>query len=212
VIGVWTASRSIRGNRQKARLGNPLINELLTGLPDKDKWSRRYPSQDRNLLNYIYFPTFPAILDALFRGAVNSVLKTNFATIAPTNFPRRDLIAALLSGVPGINYLQDVPTRYTEMVRLNTSTAVTAPANQSNLGVVGGDLAGYPNGRRPGDDVVDIILRVAMGVLCYANLGVCTPANAVTGNVAFTDGAPVNAGYFATAWPYFNDPRPGNLN
>jgi len=120
------------------------------------------------------------------------------------------MVAALLTGVPGINLLQDTPTRYSEQLRLNTSIAATPAANQSSLGVIGGDVAGYPNGRRLGDDVVDIILRVAMGVLCYANLGVCSPSNAVVGNVAFTDGAPVNASYFDLTFPYVQYPIPGS--
>jgi len=210
VIGVWAASRSIRGNRQKARLGNPLFNELIIGLSDKDTWNRRVPADDRRLNNYLLYPTFPAILDILFRAAVNGVLKTNFSTIAPTNFPRNDLVTALLTGIPGINLLQDISTRRIEMLRLNTSIPPTPPANQSSLGVVGGDLAGFPNGRRLGDDAIDIVLRVVMGVLCYAKLGVCNPADAVTGNVAFTDGAPINAGYFDTTWPYIKTPIPGS--
>jgi len=210
VIGVWAASRSIRGNRQKSRLGNPLFNELIIGLKDKDKWNRRRPNEDRRLLNYLLYPTFPAILNILFGSAVNSVLKTHFATIAPTNFPRNDLVTALLTGIPGINLLQDVSTRRIEMLRLNTSIPPTPAANQSSLGVIAGDLAGFPNGRRLGDDAIDIILRCVMGVLCYAKLGVCTPSDAVVGNVAFTDGAPINAGYFDTTWPYIKTPIPGS--
>jgi len=210
VIGVWAGTRSIRGDRQKSRLANPLVNEVLNGLKDKDKWNRRRPSQDRRLLNYIYFPTFPAILDILFRSAVNTVLGQNFSTIAPTNFPRKDLIAALLTGVPGINYLVNPPTARYEYLRLNTSIPPTPLATQNPLGVIGGDVGGYPNGRRLGDDVIDIILRVAMGVLCYANLGVCVPGDAVVGNVAFTDGAPVNATYFDATWPYIQTPWAGS--
>jgi len=210
VIGIWTASRSIRGNRQRSRLGNPLINELLTALKDKDKWNRRRPTQDRRLLNYIFYPTFPAILDILFRSAVNGVLKQNFPTIAPTNFPRRDLIAALLTGVPGLNLLQDTPTRMLEYLRLNTSIPPTPAATQNSLGVIGADIAGFPNGRRFGDDVVDIYLRVTMGVLCYANLGVCQPSDAVVGKVPFTDGAPTNASYYDVTWPYIKNPLPGS--
>ena len=75
---------------------------------------------------------------------------------------------------------------------------------QSNLGVLGGDTAGFPNGRRPGDDVVDIELRAAMGVLCTLNdpatFG-CVPADAPTGNLPFTDGATVGASDFDAAFP-----------
>jgi len=209
VIGVWATTSAIRNGRQRARLANPLVNELLIGLKDKDKWSRRHPSQDGILLNYIYYPSFPAILDVLFRGAVNAVLKKNFKTIAPTNFPRADLTATFLTGVPGLNYLQ-YGTRNVEIMRLNTSVPPTPLASQNHLGVIAGDAAGYPNGRRLGDDVIDITLRVAMGALCYAGLGVCDPSDAVVGNVPFTDGAPVNASYFDATWPYIQTPWAGS--
>jgi hypothetical protein len=209
VIGVWATSRTINGGRQQARLGNPLVNELLIGLKDKDRWNRRNPGGDKHLLNYIMYPTFPAILDLLFRSAVNSALGTSFSTIAPTNFPRSDLVAALLTGVPGLNYLSD-NGKLVDLLRLNTSTAVTPAASQNTYGVIGGDSAGYPNGRRPGDDVIDIVLRVAMGVLCHANLGVCSPNDAVVGSAAFTDGAPVSASSFNTAWPYLLTPNAGS--
>jgi len=209
VIGVYATTRAIRGDRQKSRLGNPLINELLIGLKDKDKWTRRNPGSDKNLLNYIMYPTFPAVLDLLFRGAVNSVLGTNFATIAPTNFPRADLVAALLTGVPGLNYLKQ-GSKLADLLRLNTSVDITAYGSQNTLGVIAGDAAGFPNGRRPGDDVIDIVLRVAMGVLCHAGLGVCVPADAVVGTVELTDGAPIFDTDFGQTFPYLNTPNAGS--
>jgi hypothetical protein len=75
--------------------------------------------------------------------------------------------------------------------------------------VIGGDNAGFPNGRRPGDDVVDIELRVAMGRLCTLNLG-CKPADAPSGAVDFTDGALVNDSQFDAGFPYLLDPLPGS--
>ena len=86
--------------------------------------------------------------------------------------------------------------------------------------MIAGDLAGYPNGRRPGDDVVDITLRVAMGALCYpltlngakTDLGLCTPANAPVGQAPFTDGAPVSAADFDTTFPYLRTPLAGASN
>jgi len=105
------------------------------------------------------------------------------------------------------------------MIRLNTAIPATPVASQSPLGLAAGDLAGYPNGRRPGDDVVDIALRVVMGALCYplpvgaggapTNLGFCTPANAPVGNAAFTDGAPTTPTDFV-AFPYLQTPLPGS--
>jgi len=209
VIGVYATTRTIRGNNQRSRLGNPLINELLIGLKYKDRWNQRSPGGDRNLLKFILYPTFSAILDLLFRSAVNSVLHTSFSTIAPTNFPRLDLSAALLTGVPGINALSK-GGKLVDLLRLNTSSKVVAPGSQNSLGVIAGDGSGYPNGRRPGDDVIDIVLRVVMGVLCHLDLGVCKPSQANTGSAAYTDGAPVNASFFATSWPYLNTPNPGS--
>ena len=83
---------------------------------------------------------------------------------------------------------------------------------QNHLGVVGGDLAGFPNGRRPGDDVVDIALRVSMGLLCHANLGVCAPSDAPTGTLPFTDGVRQQASQFDNAFPYLRTPIPGARN
>jgi hypothetical protein len=209
VIGVFATSRSIRGGRQRARLANPLVNELLIGLKDKDRWSRRNPGGDKNLLKYIMYPTFPAIISLLFVDAVNGVLGTNFNTIAPTNFPRADLIATFLTGVPGLNHLQN-GTKYVDIMRLNTSIAPTARDTQNSFGVIAGDGAGYPNGRRVGDDVIDITLRVAMGVLCHLGLGVCSPSDAVVGDQPITDGAPSAATDYPDHFPYMHTPNPGD--
>jgi len=234
VIGVWsTASlpqaRLLRPNPtykstaleggayvQVSRLGNPLVNELVIGLPDKDLFNAVKPTSDGALLAYVTNPTFPAILDALFRAPVNATLGTNFATLAPTNFPRNDLVATFLTGFAGVNQLKTVTP--SEEMRLNTAIAPTPQAAQSTFGVVGNDLAGYPNGRRPGDDTVDITLRVAMGRLCYpipvagklTDLGLCKPADAPTGMVAYTDGAPSSATNILNAFPYLNPPLRGS--
>jgi hypothetical protein len=104
-----------------------------------------------------------------------------------------------------------------EMQRLNMNVPATPAAQQSTFGVAGGDLAGFPNGRRPGDDVVDIALRVVMGRLCHpvpingtnTDLGLCTPANAPVGTAPFTDGAPVTAADFDVQFPYLRTPIPG---
>jgi hypothetical protein len=98
------------------------------------------------------------------------------------------------------------------MLRLNTSIAPTPKGNQSNLGVLGGDSAGFPNGRRPGDDVVDATLRVAMGVLCTLNNKAvfgCNPTDAAGGSAPLTDGASVDDSFFDGAFPYLKAPLPG---
>ena len=91
------------------------------------------------------------------------------------------------------------------MRRLNTSTPPVAAAQQSTLGVLGSDTAGFPNGRRPGDDVVDIELRVAMGVLLPAD-------QAPDGQLPYTDGTSLSASDFAQTFPYLNPPLPGSPN
>ncbi len=201
---------------QVSRLGMPLVNELVIGLRDKDLFNAAEPMGDAALGTYVTNPTFPAILDVLFRAPVNTTLGTNIANLAPNNFPRNDLVAAFLTGIRTLN--QQATVTPSEMVRLNTAVPVTPRAAQSRFGVAGDDLAGFPNGRRPGDDVADIVLRVAMGRLCHpvpingvqTDLGLCTPANAPVGTVAFTDGAPVSARDLQNAFPYLNTPIPGS--
>jgi hypothetical protein len=196
---------------QVSRLGMPLVNELVIGLPDKDAFNASVPSGDATFLNYVTNPTFPAILDLLFRAAVGSP-----TTIAPTNFPRNDLVATYLTGIKSLNQLGTVTP--SEMIRLNTAVNPTAYGSQSTFGVVGNDLAGFPNGRRPGDDTVDITLRVAMGRLCYpvpisgaqTALGLCQTTDAPTGMIAFTDGAPIHDTDVQNAFPYLNAPIAGS--
>jgi hypothetical protein len=234
VIGAWTTSSlpqarlldpspsyaapALQGGAyvQVSRLANPLVNELVIGLPKKDLFNGSKPSGDAVLADYVTNPTFPAILDILFRAPVNATLGTNIANLAPSNFPRNDLVATFLTGIATLNQLKTVTP--SEIMRLNTAINPTPQASQSTFGVVGNDLAGYPNGRRPGDDAVDITLRVAMGRLCYpvpiagtqTDLGLCKTTDAPVGNVAFTDGAPISAMDVQNAFPYLNPPIPGS--
>ena len=201
---------------QVSRLGNPLVNELVIGLKDKDRFSSAEPKNDGQFADYVTHPSLPELLNILFKDAVNTTLGANLPTLAPTNFPRMDLVTAFLTGFPGVNQLKVVTP--SEMLRLNTGIAATAQMQQSAFGVAGNDLAGFPNGRRPGDDVVDIALRVVMGRLCYpipvagvdTDLGLCKPADANVGNVPFTDGAPLNASMMKNVFPYLADPISGS--
>ena len=186
---------------QVSRLGMPLVNEVVIGLKDKNKFNASEPKDDAQFLDYVTNPTLPALLEALFGSA---------GVKAPTNFPRTDLVAAFLTGVPGLNQPANVVA--SEMVRLNTAIAPAPGPSQNRLGVLGGDNAGFPNGRRPGDDVVDIELRVAMGVLCTLNIGGCTPANAPAGALKYTDGAYISSAFFATEFPYLRAPLKGSPN
>ena len=179
---------------QVSRLGNPLVNEVVIGLPDKNRFNASRPDGDARFATYVTHPTLPEILELLFPVA------------APDNFPREDLVAVFVTGIPGVNQLG-----FGEMLRLNTAVPPTPAAEQESLGLLAGDPAGFPNGRRPGDDVVDIALRAAMGAVCHAFPGVfCSPADAPSGDLPFTDGAFVDAGFFATSFPYLNPPIPGS--
>ncbi|MDN4502700.1 DUF4331 domain-containing protein [Alteromonadaceae bacterium BrNp21-10] len=201
---------------QVSRLGNPLVNELVIGLKDKDTFSTSHPKDDGQFIDYVTHPSLPELLNILFKDAVNTTLGANIETLAPTNFPRNDLVTAFLTGFPGVNQLATVTGA--EMLRLNTGIPATIQTEQSAFGVAGNDLAGFPNGRRPGDDVVDIALRVVMGRLCYpipvngveTDLGLCTTDDASVGNVPFTDGAPVNASMMDAAFPYLATPLAGS--
>jgi len=211
--GIWATVRTLAHApnntavhipvQQVSRLGNPLVNEVVIGIDAKDSFNGAVPSNDGQFATFVTNPTLPSIISLLFAGALN-----NGNNIAPTNFPRQDLVTAFLTGVPGLN---QGGSGVCEVLRLNTSIPATPPASQNSLGVIAGDNAGFPNGRRPGDDVIDIALRVMMGVLCTINLGF-TPSQAQFGGLAYGDGAPVSVNNFKPGFPYLNDPLPGAVN
>jgi hypothetical protein len=194
VIAAWTSASTVDGSNlvQVSRLGQPLVNEVVVGIRDKDQFNASHPSGDPQFLDYVTHPTLPALVELLFGAA---------GVRAPTNFPRNDLVTVFLTGVPGLNADGGVG----ELLRLNTGIAAAPAAAQNNLGVIAGDAAGFPNGRRPGDDVVDIALRVVMGKLLSTN-------DAPSGQLPFTDGATVNASMFKNVFPYLNTPIPGSPN
>ncbi len=194
VIAGWTTASKYDGTNlvQVSRLGQPLVNEVVIGLKDKDAFNASEPKDDAQFANYVTHPTLPALIELLFGSA---------GVRAPTNFPRADLVEVFLTGVPSLNQT----TATAEMLRLNTTTPTVAAAAQNNLGVIGGDVAGFPNGRRPGDDVVDIALRVVMGKLLSTN-------DAPSGQLPFTDGALVTANMFQSVFPYLAPPLAGSPN
>ena len=191
IIGAWTTAYTRAGDhyRQVSRLSAPLVNEVVIGLPDKDRFNASLPANDAVFAKYVTNPTLPILLQVLF------------GVQAPTLYPRTDLVAAFLTGLPGLN--KPATVKPAEMMRLNTSIAPRTAAAQQTLGALAGDTAGFPNGRRPGDDVVDIELRVAMGVLL-------TAAQAPSGQLPYTDGAALKASDFASTFPYLNTPIPGS--
>jgi hypothetical protein len=195
--GSWT---------QVSRLGMPLVNEVVIGRDDKDKFNGSRPIDDtKQFAVYVTNPTLPALIQTLFPSAK-----------APTNFPRTDLETVFLTGIAGLNQPKNVVPA--EMLRLNTAIAPTPQGKQNALGVAAGDNAGFPNGRRPGDDVVDLSLRVAMGALCVLTgptdtlkVG-CKPSDAPAGGLPFTDGVRRDATTFQAVFPYLNTPIPGSFN
>jgi hypothetical protein len=187
---------------QVSRLGAPLVNEVVIGLPDKDRFNASQPKNDGQFADYVTNPSLPVLLQTLFGTA---------GVKAPNVYPRTDLEAAFLTGVSGLN--QPPKVTASEMLRLNTSTAVTPVASQSDLGVLGGDTSGFPNGRRPIDDVVDIELRVAMGALLSPFDGSASdpdPTSDVSRQLHYTDGAQPNPANYLTVFPYLNTPIAGS--
>jgi hypothetical protein len=187
---------------QVSRLGAPLVNEVVIGLPDKDRWNASVPKDDAQFADYVTNPSLPVLLQALFGGA---------GVKAPNVYPRTDLVAAFLTGIKGLNQPANVTAA--EELRLNTSTPPTPVASQNDLGVLGGDLAGFPNGRRPIDDVVTIELRVAMGVLLAPFNGSASdpdPASDVSRQLHYTDGVEPNPADYLTVFPYVNTPLGGS--
>ncbi|MEO5698414.1 MAG: DUF4331 domain-containing protein, partial [Burkholderiaceae bacterium] len=225
VIGAWTTASlrqarllnpqpgsglgkgSVEGGAwsQVSRLGMPLVNEVVIGTADKDRFNASKPKDDGQFIDYVTNPTLPAFVETLFPSAK-----------APTNFPRTDLVTVYLKGIEGLNQPKNVVA--SEMMRLNTSIPVTPAASQNAMGVAAGDNAGFPNGRRPADDTVDHSLRVAMGALCVLTGNTdalkvgCKPSDAPAGGLPLTDGVRKTAADYPTAFPYLGAPLPGSIN
>ena len=200
-VGVWaTTSRprvSVRQSnrgvpdrsglfRQVQRMGNPLINELIIGTGSKDRFSMDQPANDAQFAAFFSDPTLPRVLNALTGGVL--------AIPAP---PRVDL-RPLVQYVPPIAAGGTSPGPIADLLRLNTGVPPTPVASASRLGVLGGDSAGFPNGRRVFDDVVDIALRVvAGGVLAAPFSGYNAAVNGSLG-----DGVNVNDTAYQAVFPY----------
>ena len=184
--GMHDADPSFGGYSQVQRLGNPLINELIIGTGTKDYWSMSQPVNDSQFASFDLNPLFVTIIDSLY-----SVLAPGALYSPPA--PRTDLL-------PLVEYLPPIAARGTptgpiaDLLRLNTGVHPTAPASASRLGLLKPDAAGFPNGRRLFDDVVDITLRVAVGgVLAGDKCGASNTSNCnVFPNNILGDGVNVN--------------------
>ena len=198
VVGVWSTTerkrlgvvrrrqgRQVRAHWvQVSRLGNPLVNEVVIPLGKKDQFNRTTPDRDAQLYGrYVLNPELAAVLNALFH--VN----------APEH-NRTDIVQAVLQGIPGLNQTAGAPgPPAVDTLKVNLGTPPASGA-ENRFGVIGGDMAGYPNGRRLGDDVVDIDLQVIAGFL--------------KGNrVPLGDGVDRNDKPFLSAFPYLAPPTSG---
>jgi hypothetical protein len=194
-IGVWgTTSRrrntirrspgpiTIQGGwRQVQRMGNPLINELLIGIGFKDRFSMDQPKNDAQFADFFLNPPIATIVESLY-----SVLVPGALDVPPA--PRNDLL-------PLVNYPGPQTGPIADLLRLNTGVPATPLAMASRLGLIAGDGAGFPNGRRVFDDVTDITLRVGVGGVLIANF------NRFPNNV-LGDGVNVNDAPYRTSFPY----------
>jgi hypothetical protein len=235
VIGVWTTASRQRVRVRKdggdgagdfgsgpwtqvSRLGNPLTNELLIGIGDKDRWNALPPTSDGGpFLEYFATPLLPQLLPSLYPGVFPNLAAYN----SSAHNVRPDIEAIFLTGIPtGVITPAPTFTNYNgtgikaDMLRLNT--AIPPASSPSNLGLLGLDVAGYPNGRRVFDDVATIALRAVAG----ATLGFVTSftADGAAGVVDFgltTGGADIPAkgteNYLST-FPYLGTPYSGYSN
>ena len=202
-IGVWsTASRQSTTTRtptgpahagdwvQVSRLGNPLVNEVVIPVGTKDVFNGLEPTGDGAALSFVTNPELPPLMEALFGVQTPAT-------------PRNDLVTIFLTGIPGVNQIGTNP-RASEMLRLNTGIA---PATRPHrLGVLAGDLAGFPNGRRVGDDVVDIALQAMAGAT------ILTPEFIRTPNNQIGDGVDENDRAYMSEFPFLATPHPGRAS
>src|SRR5689334_551412 len=178
---------------QVSRLAEPLINEAVIPLGRKDEWNRSDPEDDAEFEGFYTRPEVSRLENLLYGSALAPVDEMN----------RTDLVAILLTGVPGLNF---TGARKADLLRLNTS--VPPSASPSRLAVLDGDLAGFPNGRRLSDDVVDIELRAfAQGYGSFLN-GLLGLPNKSPNNL-LGDGVDGNDRPFLPVFPYVALPHQG---
>jgi hypothetical protein len=200
VIGVWAtasrfATRTLTAGAQThsgalvqvSRLGNPLVNEAVIDLARKDAFNGLEPTGDAAALDRVTDPEVPKLLNLIFG-------------VASPPAPRNDLVTIFLTGIPGLN--QPPGVRPSEMLRLNV--AIPPASNPDPMGVLRGDIAGFPNGRRVGDDVFDIVLQAAAGATPL------TPSFNISPNNRLGDGVDRNDVPYLSQFPYLATPHAGN--
>jgi hypothetical protein len=216
-IGVWgttsrqqetvrrppLAAQQVGPFKQVQREGNPLINELVIGIGSKDRYSMDQPVNDSQFAAFFLNPPVVTVVDALY-----GVLAPGALFSPPA--PRTDLLP-LVQYMPPIAAAGTPPGPIADLLRLNTGVPPTPVASASRLGLLAGDAAGYPNGRRLFDDAVDITLRVAIGgVLAGNKCGAShTSACNVLPNNLLGDGVNVNDVALHNDFPYVGDAPSG---
>ena len=224
VIGVWTTAsrRAVRmidseGKVtesgpfvQVSRLGSPLVNEVVVPMDLKDYWNSQSPSEDSQFATAVAHPELQGLLPVLYPGA--------FDHLKAYTKPRNDLVAIFETGIPGAVIgasfgfgTYQGGSVIAELLRLNMAIQPTGTsgAGTSNLGLLGGDLAGYPNGRRVTDDVVSIALKAVAGATIPLVDKSYTPDAAVA---AVSQDVASNSLAFQGSFPYLADPHPGFSN
>ena len=189
--GPWT---------QVSRLGNPLFNEVIVPLGEKDEWNATDPIEDKYFAKYVKQPELAKLLPVLYPGA--------FPNLAAYTNDRADLHAILLTGIPsGVvpGFQNFTTTKPSDMLRLNVAIPPTT-SNPNALGLIGGDAAGFPNGRRVFDDVVSIELKAVAGATIPLVDPSFTPDGAVSAVSSYLE--PGNDRYQAT-FPYLGTPHDG---
>ena len=210
VIGVWTSihyparqinrasasfgkanTNSSKSFVQVNRMGHPFVTEYLIGYTDKISYSQTEARRDgKKFVNYFQYP------------ALATLIGNNTSFTAPdAALLRTDLVEFYLSGIENLNQFTNSPKnpRNSNTLKLDTASTAVSTASQNTLGFIGSDNAGYPNGRRPGDDVIDIFFRVLMGNLLEL-------ADAPEKNTPFSDGVDFSATDFDDEFPYLNSP------
>ena len=215
VLGIWGAA-SRRKTRvldkandehaesgpwvQVSRLGNPLFNEVVVPMGSKDKWNAVHPAGDKAFAKYVEQPELAKLLPVLYPGV--------FPRLAKLKAKRADLVAILLTGIPkGIipgfqNYTGSI---LADMMRLNVAIPPTK-SKPSPLGLLGGDAAGFPNGRRVFDDVVNIELQAIAGLTYPLVNPDYKPDDACS---AITQGLTPGKNRYQSTFPYLGTPHNG---
>ena len=185
--GPGSAPRNTGAFVNVSRLGMPLVNEVVIPLGQKDRFNASEPRDDAQFLGLVQDPEPARLIPALYPGV----------GVPPA--PRNDLVTIFLTGIPNLN--QPANVKPSEMIRLNTAIAPTGSPNA--LGVLAGDNAGFPNGRRLVDDVVDIELRALAGATPF------TPSFNRVPNNSLGDGVNANDMPFLSSFPYVATPHQG---